>query len=233
MPAKKLKKKSKHVLAYLRESIGLTQSEVATLVGVVTETIKSIELQRLPLSEKIAFRLEQQTGTRAKWLLNNELGDPPPDPAVIARKFNETQAHPWGNTYIAHLLPRMLLFRSYVVAQAIANELGGPGTLQYTGFVDALIKLNEALQACLPDTQSRRKANQKAAEILNKGPRRVCRFVASHALETGRAMEENKAGSEAAVKWMAEHTPEQKMAHAREHMTAHARRRLYARQKRD
>jgi hypothetical protein len=40
----------------------------------------------------------------------------------------------------------MLLFRSYVMAQAIAHELGGAGSIQYTGFVDALIKLNEALQ---------------------------------------------------------------------------------------
>jgi hypothetical protein len=75
------------------------------------------------------------------------------------------------------------------------------------------------------------RAYQKAVAVLNEGPRKVCRLVA--ATEAGRAMEENKAASEAAVKWMAEHTPEQKMAHAREHMAAHARRRLYARQKRD
>jgi hypothetical protein len=133
-------------------------------------------------------------------------------------------------------MPRMLLFRSYVMAQAIANELGGPGGLQYTGFVDALIKLNEALQECLPDSQSRRKAYQKAAEILSQGPKKVCRFVASHAIETGRAMEENKAKSEAAAKWIAERTPEQAAeaaAQAREHMAAHKCSRLYARQKRD
>jgi hypothetical protein len=187
----------------------------------------------LALSEKIAFRLEQQLGIRARWLLDNELGTPPPDPAEIARKFNETQTHPWGNRYMAHILPRMLLFRSYVMAREIANELGGPGALQYAGFVDALIGLNKTLLDCLPDNQSRRRAYQKAVAVLNEGPKKVCRLVASDATEAGRAMEENKAGSEAAVKWMAEHTPEQKMAHAREHMAAHARRRLYARQKRD
>jgi hypothetical protein len=117
----------------------------------------------------------------------------------------------------------MLLFRSYVMAREIANELGGPGALQYAGFVDALIRLNKTLLDCLPDNQSRRRAYQKAVAVLNEGPKKVCRLVASDATEASRAMEENKAGSEAAVKWMAEHTPEQKMAHAREHMAAHAR----------
>ena len=55
MPAKKSKKKSRHVLAYLRESIGSTQSRLAGLAGVVTETIKSIELQRLPSLKKSPF----------------------------------------------------------------------------------------------------------------------------------------------------------------------------------
>jgi transcriptional regulator with XRE-family HTH domain len=237
MHAKKFEKKSKHVLAFVREAIGLKQSEVASLAGISTDAIRSIEIHRLALSERVAFLIEQQLGVRAKWLLDDELGSPPPDPAEIARRFNEVQTHPWGNTYIAHQMPRMLFFRSYVIAREVANELGGPGALQQTGFVDALVKLNEALFACLPDVQTRRKVYKKATAKWNEGPRQVCRLVASDAIETGRAMEENKAQSEAAVKWMAEHTPEQKMAQAREHMAAHARSRLYARtgkrQKRD
>jgi transcriptional regulator with XRE-family HTH domain len=70
----------KHILSYVREAIGLKQSELATLAGISTDAIQSIEILRLPLSEKIAFRLEQQLGVRAKWLLDNELGDPPPAP---------------------------------------------------------------------------------------------------------------------------------------------------------
>ena len=63
------------------------RNPIAGLAGVVTETIKSIELQRLPLSEKIAFRLQQQTGIDAKWLLDNELGEPPPDRAQMRQTF--------------------------------------------------------------------------------------------------------------------------------------------------
>ena len=78
---KNLKKKSHHVVAWVREALGLKQSELASLIGISRNTLQSIELGRLPLSERIAYRLSEQTGIRAKWLLDNELGDLPPDPA--------------------------------------------------------------------------------------------------------------------------------------------------------
>ena len=99
MPTKALKKnlmkKSRHVVAWVRETLGLKQSELASLIGISPNTLQSIELGRLPLSERIAYRLSEQTGIRAKWLLDNELGDPPPDPAEMRRKYEKAQAQPW------------------------------------------------------------------------------------------------------------------------------------------
>jgi transcriptional regulator with XRE-family HTH domain len=230
MPAKKSKKKSN--LSYLRQAIGLTQRELAGLLGIAADTLQSYELQRLSLPEKVAFKIEQQTGVPARWILG-EVSDPSLTATEMRRKFDKTQAHPWGTPYMARLLPRMHFFRLYIIAREVANELGGPGTPQYPEFVDALIRLNKALLESLPDVQSRRRVYQRATAILNKGPRKVCRLVASDALDTGKAMEENKAKSEAAQKWMTEHTLEEKMALAREHMAAHKRSRLYARQKPD
>ena len=66
MPRKALKKKSRHVVAWVRKTLGLTQSELASLIGISANTLQSIELGRLPLSERIAYRLSEQTGIRGK-----------------------------------------------------------------------------------------------------------------------------------------------------------------------
>ena len=63
----------------------------------------------------------------------------------MRRKFEEAQAHPWGSFYMAHLLPRMFLFRFYVLARGVANELGGYGACRHSRFNDVLLKMNEAL----------------------------------------------------------------------------------------
>lgn len=66
-----------HNLARLRTLIGLTQAEMAKLVGVSAATIQSIELGRLPLSEKLAKRISFESGVTCDWLIKNDLSESP------------------------------------------------------------------------------------------------------------------------------------------------------------
>jgi transcriptional regulator with XRE-family HTH domain len=67
----------RHTLAVLRQTIGLTQKEMAVLIGRSTRTIQAIELGTLPLSEELAYRIAEATGVEAGWLLDGDLTAPP------------------------------------------------------------------------------------------------------------------------------------------------------------
>jgi len=90
-PTISAKKKPKHVIAWVREQLGLTQSELGRPIGSSQHTIQAIEIGRLALSERFAYALAEQTGIKAKWLLANELGNPPPDPVEMRKQFEEAQ----------------------------------------------------------------------------------------------------------------------------------------------
>jgi transcriptional regulator with XRE-family HTH domain len=66
-----------HPLAVLRTTIGLTQKEMADLVGRVARTIQSVELNHLPLSQDLATAIAQATGVDAGWLLEGNPDTPP------------------------------------------------------------------------------------------------------------------------------------------------------------
>lgn len=69
----------RHTLAVLRLTIGLTQKEMAALVGCSRPTIQEIELGKgLKLSESLAEKIRQATGIGLKWLLSGD----PSQPAV-------------------------------------------------------------------------------------------------------------------------------------------------------
>ena len=182
-------KKPRHVVAWVRETLALKQSELASLIGISTNTLQSIELGRLPLSERIAYRLNEQTGIRAKWLLDNELGAPPPDPAEILRKFEKAQARDF---YPAYLVPRMFLFRLYVFGREIANELGYRAC-RTSGFNAALVKFNRVLLDCLPDNRTRRKVYRKAGALLKGGAAGPLKVVIDDAIEMRKLVRELKA----------------------------------------
>jgi transcriptional regulator with XRE-family HTH domain len=67
----------KHPLAILRTTIGLTQKEMADLVGRAARTIQAIELSHLPLSEDLALRIAKETGVDESWLLAGDTSVPP------------------------------------------------------------------------------------------------------------------------------------------------------------
>jgi transcriptional regulator with XRE-family HTH domain len=67
----------RHTLAILRTTIGLTQKEMASLVGRAPRTIQAIELGHLPLSEELALRIAAETGVDESWLLEGDIRVPP------------------------------------------------------------------------------------------------------------------------------------------------------------
>ena len=67
----------KHVLAVLRTTIGLTQKEMAALLGVSTPTIQAIELGKLKLSDRLAEKICYETGVNSCWILSNDVQIPP------------------------------------------------------------------------------------------------------------------------------------------------------------
>jgi transcriptional regulator with XRE-family HTH domain len=70
----------RHTLAVLRTFLGLTQKEMADLAECSRPTIQAIELGKLQLSEKLAKRIEHETGIGLEWLL---AGDPTVPPQRI------------------------------------------------------------------------------------------------------------------------------------------------------
>jgi DNA-binding XRE family transcriptional regulator len=72
MPASK----SSHVLSVLRKNLALRQNELAQMVGCSVNTITSIEVGRLKLSESLAKRIAVVTGCDEQWLLANDMSVP-------------------------------------------------------------------------------------------------------------------------------------------------------------
>ena len=69
----------RHTLAVLRTAIGLTQKEMASLLGCSTPTIQAIELAKLTLSTRLAEKIALKTGVSLTWLLQNDTTLPPDD----------------------------------------------------------------------------------------------------------------------------------------------------------
>lgn len=71
----------RHALAVLRTTIGLTQKELADLVGRATRTIQAVELGNLSLSDSLGYELASKTGVSLEWLIKNKPGSPIVDEA--------------------------------------------------------------------------------------------------------------------------------------------------------
>lgn len=63
----------RHPLAVLRQILGMNQAQLGQLCGHSGRTIQAVELGKLALSEKLAYRIAEATGVSVGWLLN---GDP-------------------------------------------------------------------------------------------------------------------------------------------------------------
>src|SRR6266404_7020599 len=69
----------KSSVAVVRNEIGQTVDEFAELLGCSVWTIRRLERNDLGLSERLARRIQQETGAPVEWLLKNEPRLPPED----------------------------------------------------------------------------------------------------------------------------------------------------------
>ena len=172
-------KRSPHVLRWVRETLDLTQAEMASVLGAGEPTVRAIESGRLKFSVKFAARLAAQTGLDVERLMRNELGDPPPSPADVRMYFNQAQkgdagrlAGASGGAFspggrVSEILPHALLLRAFVLQGLIADELGPAGCL-HTGFYDALQKTNAKLLWKIPNSKTRHRVFQRSSDMGNE-----------------------------------------------------------------
>ncbi len=66
----------RHNVARLRLFLKLGQKELADIAGCSHDTIRSVELGRLNLSEGLALKISNETGIASDWLLENDLKAP-------------------------------------------------------------------------------------------------------------------------------------------------------------
>ena len=87
---------SRHTVSVLRKIIGLSQGQLAELVGRSKRTIQAIEIGRLKLSEELAVRIAHETGVTVQWLLAADYDKPPTvafsDQAYTKRTYENTRA---------------------------------------------------------------------------------------------------------------------------------------------
>jgi len=84
----------KHVIAKLRNTIGLSQPRFAAMIGRSLPTVQNIEYGNLKLSVKLAVIISYETGVNVGWLLSNNHNHPiitsDREPWTIDH-FNETR----------------------------------------------------------------------------------------------------------------------------------------------
>ena len=83
----------RHNLARFRKLMGLSQTDLAQMLGCSWSAIKAIETGKLTLSNGLADRIDKTFGLNDReWLLNNDLKAPVPSDAVrIAKALDESK----------------------------------------------------------------------------------------------------------------------------------------------
>lgn len=66
----------KHPISLLREHLGLTQKDIAKLLGKSVSIVQKIELTKKPVSREIAEQLAIKTGVSLEWILKGDPTDP-------------------------------------------------------------------------------------------------------------------------------------------------------------
>jgi transcriptional regulator with XRE-family HTH domain len=79
----------RHVLANARIEVGLSQVELADLLGCSTATVQRIEQGTLALSEELSLKVQEALDISATWLLANDPARPPIAPGGgLWNRFN-------------------------------------------------------------------------------------------------------------------------------------------------
>ena len=144
----------------------LTQSDLARLIGSSQPTIQSIELGRLKLSERFAYKLAARLGVDAKWLLANNWEELPA-PQTLQNAYRQASST-LDNTYSDLTQLRHSLLSSYLLMSAIVNELGWQGC-NATGFFKILERAQFDLLGTLADKSVRNRVLQKFSDKYGVG----------------------------------------------------------------
>ena len=162
MPKIALKKNrpKQHWVQWVREKLGLSQRQLAELIGASIYTVQSVETARLPLGARYADRLSAATGIPAAWFRENKLRAPLPDAAAMREHFEHFDEAQQGvsaeGAYLAALLPRMFINHLAWLADAVADKLGGDYTsCRRAGFIDALGTAGMKILATIADPEER------------------------------------------------------------------------------
>jgi transcriptional regulator with XRE-family HTH domain len=157
-------KRKRHVVRWIRQQLGLRQWELSRLIGCSVETIQSIETNRMPLSERFAFRIAEETGFNPNLLLANTIPNSVPSKRKLKEDFEEAQSGRWLGIYKARLLPRMFFERAYLFYRLVCDSIGYSGLIEKGGR-RLLLKFTSDLLAMVPDKRERRLISNSAKEI--------------------------------------------------------------------
>jgi transcriptional regulator with XRE-family HTH domain len=150
--------KNPHVLRWVREQLGLTQFDVARMIGSSQPTVQSIELGRLKLSERLAYKLQARLGLSAKWLQANNW-QYLPEPEKLLKAYRQAQGFV-DQSYGDLIALRLNLLRNFLLSCAIVEELGWHGC-NATGFHKIYDRTRLELLGTIVDKKLREAVYQK------------------------------------------------------------------------
>jgi transcriptional regulator with XRE-family HTH domain len=167
--------KGTHVLAKLRQELGLHQKEMADRVGLHWRTIQDIERGKPPLSRRNAMRISEKTGVSVNWLLRN-------DPAreivnVSGKKWShkdrqafEARSKRWPGVVRQARMWELgvcaTLFKDYLLVKALLEGVPNPTQASFKWHQcqkDALIKFASSYEPL----RAKRKS-ELIEKVLNK-----------------------------------------------------------------
>jgi DNA-binding XRE family transcriptional regulator len=164
-PAKMPASKSSHVLSVLRKNLALRQTELAKMVGCSVNTITSIEVGRLKLSESLAKRIAAVTGCDEQWLLAGDISVPMPnEPLAIDVTGRFSRGLKKQNRYV---------YTIYLLSEVFSRLFAEVRKLEKTSIRDELedrirkeLKVLEKTQTD-PDARPLYSVNKEMLQVLH------------------------------------------------------------------
>jgi transcriptional regulator with XRE-family HTH domain len=189
-----LKNSPKNAVQWTRETLGLSQLELAQLIGMSIFSIQSVETNRMRVSQRFACRMSEETGMDAQFLTNKLDPNHTPDPAVVRKQFERAQKGMWRGIYKARLLPQMAVLRSAYFQIMLAQKHGGYAACQRSGFLDQLGRASLKLVDSLQDPKEQREFYKiMRKEMLEGGSNeKILNFLASLIQELRQGIKEKQ-----------------------------------------
>jgi hypothetical protein len=137
---------------------------MASLIGVSRRTVQSIELGTMPMSERVAYAISEQTGVHWQWLLANDLESSAKHPEILGdvhRHYEWAQSGAYKGFYGATLIPRMGLFRAYIFLRTALGAARISG-MRKAKMPQKLAQLVSDVFETIPDEETRKELYSQA-----------------------------------------------------------------------